>query len=110
MDSGTHRTTRRTTRRISLSDHETVVARAGDRGPAVVLVHALGLDWRMWEPVMASLADGRRVFAYDIRGHGWASGRDCPVTMARTAADLVGVLDAFELDQAHVVGLSYGGG
>jgi hypothetical protein len=31
---------------------ETVVSARGEDGQAVVLLHALGLDWRMWEPVM----------------------------------------------------------
>jgi 3-oxoadipate enol-lactonase len=97
-------------RRIDVGDHETVAACLGDRGPAVVLVHALGLDWRMWEPVMATLSAGRRVFAYDIRGHGLAAGHASEFTMADAAADLIGVLDALGLDRAHVVGLSYGGG
>jgi 3-oxoadipate enol-lactonase len=97
-------------REVSLSDHETLVAQAGDAGPAVVLVHALGLDWRMWEAVMARLAAGRRLFAYDIRSHGRAAGSPTPFTMADTADDLIGVLDALGLDRAHVVGLSFGGG
>lgn len=97
-------------RRVALGDHDTTVAEAGTSGPPVLLVHALGLDWRMWEPVMAPLARGRRVFAYDIRGHGGAAGSPVPFTMEDTADDLVGVLDALGLDRAHVVGLSYGGG
>ena len=96
--------------RVRLADHETVVAQHGEVGPAVVLVHALGLDWQMWQDVMGRLARGRRVFAYDIRGHGAAAGSPSPFTMDDTAADLIGVLDALDLDKAHVVGLSYGGG
>ena len=93
-----------------LADHDTVVAQRGDTGPAVLLVHALGLDWRMWEPVMDTLAHGRRVFAYDVRGHGAAVGSPSPYTMADTARDLIGVLDAIDVQRAHVVGLSFGGG
>jgi 3-oxoadipate enol-lactonase len=96
-------------RRVRLRDHETVVAEAGEEGPPVVLLHALGLDWRMWEPVMGMLP-GRRVLAYDLRGHGAAAGSPSPFTMEDIATDLIGVLDALELDRAHVVGLSYGGG
>jgi len=97
-------------RRISLADHETVVARRGDTGPAVVLVHALGLDWRMWEQVMDRLATGRRLYAYDLRSHGFAAGSPTPFTMDKAARDLIGVLDEFGLDTAHIVGLSFGGG
>jgi 3-oxoadipate enol-lactonase len=97
-------------RRVRLRDHETVVAARGESGPAVVLLHALGLDRNMWEPVMERLAIGRRVYAYDLRGHGRAAGSPAPFTMDDIAADLIAALDALELEQAHVVGLSYGGG
>ncbi|MFC4052333.1 alpha/beta fold hydrolase [Actinomadura syzygii] len=96
--------------RVALADHETVVAQRGDHGPAVILSHSLGVDWRMWEPVMDRLANGRRVFAYDFRGHGVARGMSRPFTMNDLAADMLGVMDAFSVDRAHVVGLSMGGG
>lgn len=96
-------------RHVRLTDHETTVAERGEAGPPVVLLHALGLDWRMWDAVMAPLAAGRRVIAYDLRRHGSAGGR-APFAMADAAADLVALLDALELERAHVVGLSFGGG
>lgn len=58
---------------------------------------------------MGRLAIGRRVFAYDIRSHGWAARSPASFAMADTANDLFGVLDALGLDRVHVVGLSYGG-
>jgi 3-oxoadipate enol-lactonase len=54
---------------------------AGEAEPAVVLVRAHGLDWRMWEAVLPALARGRRVFAYDIRNHDSAAGSPVPFTM-----------------------------
>lgn len=96
--------------RVRLADHETLVAQRGTAGPPVVLVHALGLDWRMWQPVLDTLAAGRRVFAYDVRGHGAAAGAPVPGDMARLGADFVDLLDALDLDSVHAVGLSYGGG
>jgi 3-oxoadipate enol-lactonase len=97
--------------RVRLADHDTVVAQVGDRGPAVVLVHSLGLDWRMWEPIMAGLAAaGRRVFAYDLRHHGVAAAAPAAASMSTLADDLVGVLDALGLDRVHLAGLSMGGG
>jgi 3-oxoadipate enol-lactonase len=95
--------------RVQLTDHETVVAQRGDTGSAVILLHAIGLDWRMWEPVMVALAETRRVFAYDLRGHGRAMGAPIAQTMADYATDLAGVLDALGLERAHVAGLSFGG-
>jgi 3-oxoadipate enol-lactonase len=97
-------------RKVALGDHETVVAEMGESGPAVLLIHALGLTWRMWEPVMDGLSAGRRVVAYDIRGHGSARGSPKPYSMDDAAADLIALLDALELDRAHIVGLSFGGG
>jgi 3-oxoadipate enol-lactonase len=96
--------------RVQLADHETVVARKGDNGPAVILSHSLGVDWRMWEPIMERLARGRRVLAYDFRGHGAAAGAPRPFTMDDLAADMLGVLDSFDIESAHIVGLSMGGG
>jgi 3-oxoadipate enol-lactonase len=95
--------------RVLLGDHGTTVAHAGISGPPVVLVHALGLDWRMWEPVIARLAVGRKVFAYDVRGHGSATEAPLPWSMQDLGTDLFEVMDALGLDRAHVVGLSYGG-
>ncbi|HEY4018542.1 MAG TPA: alpha/beta fold hydrolase [Pseudonocardiaceae bacterium] len=97
-------------RRIRLRDHDTVVAQRGTAGPPVLLVHAIGLDWRMWQPVLDALAVGRRVFAYDVRGHGAAAGAATPGAMARVGTDLLDVLTALDLDAVHAVGLSYGGG
>ena len=97
-------------RTVELSDHHTVLVQHGDDGPPVVLVHALGLDWRMWESVMAQLATRRRVFAYDVRGHGTAAGAPPPGDMGVVADDLLRVMDAAGLGSAHLVGLSYGGG
>jgi 3-oxoadipate enol-lactonase len=100
-----------TQRRVQLADHETLLGQRGESGPVVVLAHALGLDWRMWDPVMPALAAaGRRVVAYDLRGHGRAAGSPSPYTMDDAARDLIGVIDALGAETAHVVGLSYGGG
>ncbi|HWD80471.1 MAG TPA: alpha/beta fold hydrolase [Kribbella sp.] len=82
--------------------------RHGTSGPPVVLLHSLGLDQRMWDPIVDQLAVGRQVFTYDLRGHGAAAATG-PFTLRDTAADLIAVLDELGLDTAHVVGLSYGG-
>ncbi|HZE40586.1 MAG TPA: alpha/beta fold hydrolase [Stackebrandtia sp.] len=96
-------------RAVRLPTHDTQVASRGESGPPVLLIHAIGLDWRMWDAVMEPLSRGRRVYAYDVRGHGAAS--DTKVsTMDELADDATRILDALDIDTAHVVGLSYGGG
>lgn len=97
------------TRTIELRDHRTELGQLGDTGPAVVLLHALGLSWHMWEPVIRDLAGGRRVYAYDLRGHGLAADAPAPTDLTTLADDLQAVLDHEGLAGAHVVGLSYGG-
>lgn len=97
------------TRTIELRDHRTQLGQVGGTGPAVVLLHALGLSWHMWEPVIRDLADGRRVYAYDLRGHGSAAEAPAPTDLMSLADDLRAVLDHEELSGAHIVGLSYGG-
>lgn len=95
--------------RISLGGHETLVADTGGDAPAVVLVHALGLDRRMWRDVMPHLADGYRVIAYDLRGHGHAAAAPLATGLATFADDLICLLDRLGLPKAHLVGLSLGG-
>jgi len=54
-------------------------------------------------------ASGRRAIAYDLRGHGAAADAALPGTYDDLARDAVAVLDALAIDDADVVGHSYGG-
>jgi pimeloyl-ACP methyl ester carboxylesterase len=42
----------------------------GQDAPAVVLLHGLTFDRRMWDPVLAALPAGQRAIAFDLPGHG----------------------------------------
>jgi len=42
-------------------------------GPAVVLVHSLGLSALLWRDVIARLRDRYTLIACDLRGHGQSS-------------------------------------
>lgn len=77
-------------------------------GPAVVLIHGFSLDMRMWDPQLADLTAAFRVIRYDCRGFG-ASGPLDPAVPYSHAADLVALLDHLSIDQAALVGLSFGG-
>lgn len=76
-------------RRLALGDHETLVTAMGDGdGPALLLLHAPGLDRLVWRDVMRLVAPSRRVVAHDLRGHGGAGGVD-GADRAALVADIV---------------------
>jgi pimeloyl-ACP methyl ester carboxylesterase len=70
-----------------------------------VLVHAGFLDRRMWRNEVASLRATHRVVTVDARGAGASPAATRP---CRTADDLLAVLDALEIERAHLVGISMG--
>lgn len=79
-------------------------------GPAVVLVHAIGCDLRMWDELAASLiATGMRVVRVDVRGHGASPVPARPYSLQGLADDVANVLDRLGVEKAHWVGLSMGG-
>lgn len=80
-----------------------------ERAPALVLCHALGTDLTLWDAQAAALSAQYRVLRYDLRGHGFSPGPDTEYTIAELAGDVFGLLDALEIAEAHVVGLSIGG-
>lgn len=87
----------------------------GDAGdPAVLLVMGAGASMLLWdEQFCERLADGGRfVIRYDNRDTGRTT--CCPpgepnYTLDDMAADGVAVLDAYGVEQAHIVGASMGG-
>ncbi|HEY3684588.1 MAG TPA: alpha/beta fold hydrolase [Streptosporangiaceae bacterium] len=82
---------------------------SGPDGPrAVVLLHSLGADRRMWRDQIAGLRHRYRVVAPDARGHG-ESGWVDPVDVHAWVADLRRVLDAAGVEDAALVGVSLGG-
>ena len=78
------------------------------RGLPVVLLHAFPLNRTMWEPQIAALFGECRCIAPDLRGFG-DSPQSGPYTMDRYADDVVALLDALQIEQAVVAGLSMGG-
>src|SRR5215831_4600381 len=86
------------------------VAEAG-RGPLVVLLHGFPELWYSWRhqlPVLA--AAGYHAVAPDLRGYGGtdASAADAGYAPSNMAADVVGLLDALDIEQAVLVGHDWG--
>jgi 3-oxoadipate enol-lactonase len=81
----------------------------GGEGEAVVLVHAIGCDHRMWDSLAQFLARQFRVLRVDARGHGRSPVAQRPYSLDALALDVLGVLDRHAIARAHWVGLSMGG-
>lgn len=87
----------------------TRVLEAGAGWP-VVLLHAFPLSADMWRPQLERAANGWRLIAPDLPGFGRAAfARGTPGTMDAMAEAVDGVLDALEVGQATIGGLSMGG-
>jgi pimeloyl-ACP methyl ester carboxylesterase len=79
-------------------------------GRPVVLVHGYTLRVAVWTLQLERWPDrGRRVVAYDQRGHGASTVGADGLTPAALAADLRAVLEHLDLRDAVVVGHSLGG-
>lgn len=82
----------------------------GDPGGApVVFSNSLGTDLRLWDDVVALLPPGLRIIRYDMRGHGLSDCPRAPYAMGAMVHDLEGLLDALDVRDAVLVGLSVGG-
>ncbi|QGN07670.1 alpha/beta hydrolase [Halorhabdus sp. CBA1104] len=83
--------------------------RTGTDGPPLVIAHGAFDDALCREPLIAALSGEYDVIAYDGRGHGRSSAPQSGYAMADRVADLVGLLDALEIETATLVGHSMGG-
>jgi 3-oxoadipate enol-lactonase len=77
--------------------------------PILVFANSLGSDLRIWDSVVSHLASDFRIIRYDKRGHGLSDVPAPPYSLDDLVLDLVGVLDALEIKEATVCGLSVGG-
>jgi len=80
-----------------------------EQGPAVIMSNSLMSSLEMWDQTISALTDRYRVVRYDTRGHGQSQVTDGPYSIALLAEDLVALMDALNINQAHLVGLSMGG-
>lgn len=77
--------------------------------PVLVLVNSLGTNLYMWEPQIAQFSRALRVVRYDVRGHGASEAPLGAYTIEQLGRDLLGLLDALQIERAHICGLSLGG-
>ena len=97
------------TTRVRVSDHDELDVWVMGEGEPVVLVHGA-----MTRDLLTPLADelvtthGYQVIHYGRRGHGGGGLPGEPADIAGQVPDVVAILDALRIDQAHVAGHSFG--
>jgi 3-oxoadipate enol-lactonase len=78
-------------------------------GPPLVLVMGIGYDSSLWTLQQVPVLSTRfRVVLLDNRDAGRSSRADHPYTIADMADDVLGALDALDIERTHLLGLSMG--
>jgi pimeloyl-ACP methyl ester carboxylesterase len=96
-------------RTVPTADHRISLLEAGT-GAAVVAIHGLGATKASFLATVAALAPRFRVIAIDLPGFGDSDKPvGAPYDARYFATAVVQLLDALELDRAHVIGNSLGG-
>lgn len=84
------------------------------QGFPLLLIHGSGpgvTAWANWRGIIPQLAQTRRVIAPDMLGFGYSERpADAQYSQQRWVAHAIGVLDALGIEQADIVGNSFGGG
>lgn len=78
-------------------------------GDPVVQIHGAGFGHYNFDPATPELSKRFRVIDFDMRGYGASDRPVQDYDMEVWADDVVGLLDALEIDRAHVHGTSMGG-
>jgi pimeloyl-ACP methyl ester carboxylesterase len=92
---------------LTLANHIHLHHESTGSGEPLVLVHGGWSDLHNWDLVIPSLAESRRVIAYDRRGHG-GSDRPGRGTRRDQEDDLAALVEGVAGGPAHLAGTSFG--
>ncbi|MFJ4787252.1 alpha/beta fold hydrolase [Streptomyces sp. NPDC088794] len=81
----------------------------GTRRPLVLLHGGILTVDLSFGALLPTLAEGRRIVAPELQGHGHTADTDRPITLPSLASDVVALLDELGIAQADFVGFSLGG-
>jgi 3-oxoadipate enol-lactonase len=92
-----------------VDDIELDYERSGSGPPLLLIMGMSGSALHWGEPFLEALRRDFEVIVYDHHGVGASSRLEQPITIVGMAENAVGLLDALEIDSAHVMGISMGG-
>ena len=79
------------------------------KGRALVLLHGLASNARIWDLMAPQLTSRFRVIALDQRGHGLSDRPDDGYTFREVSGDLAALIEGLALERPLIVGHSWGG-
>jgi pimeloyl-ACP methyl ester carboxylesterase len=94
---------------VNASDVDIHYAEVSKARRPMILLHGIGMDWRVWQAVSRRLRPHFHLLMLDLRGHGKSSKPVTGYSVAHYAADVEDVLDALRLQDVVLVGSSLGG-
>ncbi len=80
-----------------------------EHAPWLTLSHPIGVNRRIWDPLLPLLTPHYRVLAVDTRGHGGSAAAGGACSMDELAADVLQLWQQLGILQSHFLGLSLGG-
>ncbi len=78
-------------------------------GEPLLLIMGLSLSSKSWFRTVPALSENYKVIIFDNRGTGFSSKPNTPYSIEMMANDALAVMDAAEVESAHVYGISMGG-
>jgi pimeloyl-ACP methyl ester carboxylesterase len=93
---------------VDVGDVRLHVAEVPGERPMVML-HGIGMDWRVWQAIARRLAPTFHLYLVDLRGHGESDKPRAGYTIGHYAADVEELVVRLGLREAVLVGSSLGG-
>lgn len=75
---------------------------------ALVFIHGVGLNKKVWQPQVDQFVDRYQILVYDMLGHGNSHRPNATVTLDDYVAQLADLLDALKLQPVTLIGHSMG--
>ena len=94
---------------MSALDPAAVTLHRQGAGPALVLLHCLGVDHRLWQIALAGLERDFTSLSYDFPGHHESPLPAAPYGIEDLSGQLAQILARAGIARAHVAGISLGG-
>lgn len=80
----------------------------GAGAPALIFIHAFGCDRTDWDAQLAHFAPDHQCISVDLGGHGATPARPDHIRVETHGADIIDLMDAYEIQEAVVIGNSLG--